>query len=91
MDFIDKYDNLDLLTIPISLSYKNKYLKRTFIGATLTIKCAIIIIGYFMSAFIEIISKKTFTIISNEFQNPKESINFTNTPILFGITDNMIT
>ena len=26
MDFIDKYNNLDLLTIPISLSYKNKYL-----------------------------------------------------------------
>ena len=42
-----------------------------------------------MSTFIEIISKKTFTIISNEFQNPKESINFTNIPILFGITDNI--
>jgi len=28
-------------------------------------------------------------IISNEFQNPKESIDFTNTPILFGITDNI--
>ena len=89
MDFIDKYNNLDLLTIPISLSYKNKYLYRTFIGSTLTIICSIIIIGYFMSTFIEIISKKTFTIISNEFQNPKESINFTNIPILFGITDNI--
>ena len=89
MDFIDKYNNLDLLTIPISLSYKNKYLYRTFIGSTLTIICAIIIIGYFMSTFIEIISKKTFTVISNEFQNPKESINFTNIPILFGITDNI--
>ena len=42
-----------------------------------------------MSTFIEIISKKTFTIISNEFQNPKEPINFTNIPILFGITDNI--
>ena len=89
MDFISKYTKLDLLTVPISLSYKNKYLYRTFIGSTLTIICAIIIIGYFLSTFIEIISKTTFTIIYNEFQNPKESINFTNVPILFGITDNI--
>ena len=87
MDLKSKYNNLDLLTIPISFSYKEKYLYRTFIGATLTIICAIIIVTYFMIKFIEIINKSSFTIISNEFQNPKESINFTNVPILFGITD----
>ena len=76
MDFISKYNNLDLLTITISLSYKNQYLYRTFIGSTLTIICAIIIVGYFMSTFIEIINKTSFTIIYNEFQNPKEMFRF---------------
>ena len=89
MDLKTKYNNLDLFTIPISLSYKDKYLYRTFIGATLTIICSIIIITYFIIKFSEIINKSSFTIISNEFQNPKESINFTNIPILFGVTDNI--
>ena len=87
MDFMETYNNLDLLTIPISFSYKDKYLYRTFIGATLTIICAIIIVTYFLIKVIEIINKSSFSIIYNEFQNPKESINFTNVPILFGITD----
>ena len=89
MDLKTKYNNLDLFTIPISLSYKDKYLYRTFIGATLTIICSIIIITYFIIKFSEIINKSSFSIISNEFQNPKESINFTNIPILFGVTDNI--
>ena len=87
MDFMETFNNLDLLTIPISFSYKDKYLYRTFIGATLTIILAIIIVTYFLIKVIEIINKSSFSIIYNEFQNPKESINFTNVPILFGITD----
>ena len=87
MDLKSKYNRLDLLTVPISLSYKEKYLYRTFIGATLTIICFIIIVIYFIIKLNEIISKSSFTIISNEFQSPKESINFTNVPILFTITD----
>ena len=44
MGFLIKYSNFDLFTIPISLSYKQKYLYRTFIGATLSIIGFIIII-----------------------------------------------
>ena len=89
MEFKAKYNNLDLFTIPISFSYKDKYSYRTFIGATLTIICSIIMVTYFIIKFIEIINKSSFSIISNEYQNPKETINFTNIPILFGITDNI--
>jgi len=88
MSFINSYNNFDLLRIPISLSYKNKYLYRTFIGASLTIIGAIIIVVYFIVKLIGTFQKKTFAIISNEFQNPKASINFTNIPILFALADN---
>ena len=88
MSFINTYNNFDLLRIPISLSYKNKYLYRTFIGASLTIIGIIILVVYFIVKVIEVIKKKSFVIISNEFQNPKASINFTNIPILFALADN---
>jgi len=88
MSFLNTYNNFDLLRIPISLSYKNKYLYRTFIGASLTIICFIIILVYFMFKVVRAIKKKSFSIISNEFQNPKASINFTNIPILFALADN---
>ena len=89
MKFKSPYNNLDLLTIPISLSYKDNYLYRTFVGATLTIFFFIIIIIYFIFQLIQAIKKSSFTIISNEYQNPKESIDFTNVPILFSLTDDV--
>ena len=89
MKFKSPYNNFDLLNIPISLSYNNQYLYRTFVGATLTIILFIIIITYFIYQFIQIFNKSSFSIISNEFQNPKESIDFTNVPILFGLTDDV--
>ena len=58
MSFINSYNNFDLLRIPISLSYKNKYLYRTFIGASLTIIGAIIIVVYFIVKLIGTFQKK---------------------------------
>ena len=83
-----KYLDFDLLKIPISLSFKKKYLYKTFIGSTLTIFGAILIIVYFIIRLNQIISKSIFTIISNEFQNPKGEIDFSNIPILFALADN---
>ena len=88
MEYINSFNNFDLLKIPITLSYKNKYLYRTIIGAILTILLIIIIIVYFIVRLSQIIKKSSFSIISNEFQNPKGSINFTNVPILFTLADN---
>ena len=48
----------------------------------------IIILVYFFVKLVGTIKKKSFAIISNEFQNPKASINFTNIPILFALADN---
>ena len=87
MGFKSTFNNLDLLKIPISLSYKDKFLYRTHIGATLTMIGFIIIIVYIIIKFTEIIEKSSFSIISNEYQNPLDSINFTNVPILFAMTD----
>ena len=88
MDFKKLYINLDLLRIPISLSYKDQYLYKTFVGSTLTIVAFIIIFVYFVVKLKELISKSSFSIITNEFQSPKDTINFTNVPILFSLTDN---
>ena len=89
MKFKSTYNNLDLLTIPISLSYKDSYSYRTFVGATLTIIFFIIIIIYLIFQLYKVLTKSSFTIISNEYQNPKESIDFTNVPILFTLTDDI--
>ena len=89
MKFKNIYNNFDLLNIPISLSFKNKYLYQTYVGATLTIIFTILIIIYFFNQVVQIIRKSSFSIISNEYQNPKESINFTNVPILFALTNDL--
>ena len=81
------YKNLDLLKVPISLSFKDQYLYKTIAGATLTIICFIIIFIYCVICLKELIEKSSFTIITNEYQNPYEAINLTNIPILFSLTD----
>ena len=88
MNIFSQYINFDLLKIPISFSYRKRYLYRTFIGSTLTIIGFIILLIYFSVKLNQIINKSLFTIISNEFQNPKDEINLTNIPILFSISDN---
>lgn len=88
MNIYSKYLHFDLLSIPISLSYKKKYLYRTFVGATLTIICAILIILFFIIKLNQILSKSQFTIISNEYQYPNGEIDFSNIPILFTLADN---
>ena len=88
MSIYANYLHFDLLSIPISLSYKKKYLYSTFVGATLTIICAILIILFLIIKLNQILSKSQFTIISNEYQNPKGEIDFSNIPILFTLADN---
>ena len=87
MDLKNRYTNFDLLRIPISLSYKSEYFYRTTIGATLSIVGFFLVIIYFIIKLIALIKKSSFTVITNEFQSPNESINFTNTPFLFSLTD----
>jgi hypothetical protein len=88
MGFDLKYTNFDLFTIPISLSFKQKYQYRTFIGASLSILCFVFLMIFFIIKLNQILKKSIFSITSNEFQNPKASIDFTNIPILFSLADN---
>ena len=88
MNIYKKYLYFDLLRIPISLSYKKRYLYRTFIGATLTLIFSILIIVFFIIKLNEIIRKTEFSIISNEYQNPKGEIDLSTIPILFALADN---
>jgi hypothetical protein len=81
------YNDLDLLKVPISLSFKDQYFYRTFSGATLTIIGFIIIFIYFVISIKELIERSSFTVITNEYQSPYDSINLTNVPILFALTD----
>ena len=87
MGFDLKYSNFDLFTIPISLSFKQKYLYRTFIGASLSIIVFVFVMIFLIIKLNQIFKKSIFTIISNEFQNPNASIDFTNIPILFSLAD----
>ena len=88
MSIYNKYLHFDLLKIPISLSFKNNYLYKTLIGATLTIVGAILILVYFIIKLNQIVNKSLFTIISNEFQDRQGQIDFSNIPILFALADN---
>lgn len=75
--------NCDFLNIPMSLSYKNENFYATNIGAVLTIFCFIIIISISSYEIKELQSKSNFSIISNEYTDLSEKVDFSKTPLLF--------
>ena len=87
MAFKKIYKDLDLLKIPISLSFRNEYLYMTISGASLTIICFIILFIYSIISIKELFEKSSFTVITHEYQSPNDEINLTNVPILFSLTD----
>ena len=62
MKFQSPYNNFDLFTVPISFSYKDRYLYKTFVGATLSMIFLIVILIYIIFQFIQVIKKSSFTI-----------------------------
>ena len=84
----DWLKNCDLLHIPISLSYKNDYFYYTNLGASLTILFFILIVCL-CSYEIKILSdKSSFSIITNQYQDLKQQIDFMDRPILFQLINN---
>ena len=63
------FKNLDLLHIPMSLSYKNEYSYTTNIGAFLTIICFIIILSLSLYEIKSLSDKTSFTIITNQYKS----------------------
>ena len=82
------FRNFDLMHTPMSLSYKNEYFYTTNIGAILTILCFIIIIGIGAFEIKSLYDKSSFTIISNQYIDLNEKIDFSETPLLFQLIDN---
>ena len=77
----------DFLNVPTSLSYKNEYFYATNVGAALTIFFFFIIMILITYEIVVLYKKTSFTLISNQYTDLSQSIDFNETPILFQITN----
>ena len=73
----------DFLNVPTSLSYKNEYFYATNVGAALTLFFFVIIIAITTYEIILLYKKSSFTLISNQYTDLSEIIDFAQTPFLF--------
>ena len=73
----------DFLNIPTSLCYKNEYFYATYIGAVLTIIFFIIIVIITSYQIVILNTKSSFTLISNQYTDLSQVIDFSQTPFLF--------
>ena len=78
----------DYLNVQTSLSYRNEYFYATKIGAILTILLFFIIVGIITYQIIILCKKTSFTLISNQYTDLSQTIDFSQTPFLFEITNN---
>ena len=81
------FRRIDFLNIPISLSYKNNIFYSTNIGAILTIFFFIIIMILTIYQIILLSAKNSFTLISNQYTDLSQTIDFSQTPFLFEMTN----
>ena len=77
----------DLLNVPTSLSYKNEYFYETNVGAVLTIFFFLIILILISYEVIVLYRKSSFTLISNQYTDLFQKIDFSETPLLFQMTN----
>ena len=82
------FKSCDLLHTPMSLSYKNEYFYATNIGAALTILCLIIVISIGSYEIKELVNRTSFSIISNQYSDISQSIDFSKRTLLFQLIDN---
>ena len=80
--------NCDLLHIPMSLSYKNEYFYATNVGAFLTIICFIYVVILSLYEIKSLSEKSSFSIITNQYIDLSEKIDFSQRPLLFQLIDN---
>lgn len=82
------FKKFDLLQIPISLSYNNEYFYTSNIGAALSIIFFIIIMCIGAYEIKTLTDKTSFSIISNQYKDLSEIIDFSKRPLLFQLIDN---
>ena len=78
---------IDLLQIPISLSFKQKYYYRTNIGGNITIIDIILVTIISKITIINVIRRINFSISFTEI-NDLSAIDFSNKPLGFQLIDN---
>jgi hypothetical protein len=79
-----KFDYLNALT---SLSFKNEYFYPTKLGAILTILLTLFILALIVYEIVTLSKKTSFTLISNQYTDLSQSIDFDKTPFLFEFTN----
>ena len=79
----DWFRRYDFLNVPTSLSYKNEYFYATNVGAALTIFFFFIIVAVISYEIILLHKKSSFTLISNQYTDLFQPIDFSETPFLF--------
>ena len=80
------FRSCDFLNIPMSLSYKNEIFYSTSVGAFLTIVVFFVIIFISIYEMKALYDKSYFTIISNQYTDLSETLNFEQVPFLFQLT-----
>ena len=78
---------MDIFEIPITFSYKNKYLYDTNFGGFLTIVNFIIIFSYSVSNLKDLFKGNHYSLISNEKEDYKYILNFSNVPFAFKLVN----
>ena len=77
----------DFLNVPTSLSYKNEYFYATKVGAFLTIIFFLLITALISYQTIILFKKSSFTLISNQYTDLSQIIDFSQNPFLFQLTN----
>jgi len=77
----------DVFNVPTSLGYKNEYFYSTNVGAALTIFFFLIMIILISYQIIILYEKSSFTLIFNQYTDLLQTIDFSETPILFQMTN----
>ena len=86
---MDKYylRRFDYLNVPTSLSFKNEYFYPTKLGAILTILLTLFILALIVYEIVTLSKKTSFTLISNQYTDLSQSIDFAKSPFLFEFTN----
>ena len=84
---INWFKHCDFFKIPTSLCYKREYYYATNVGAFLTIICFLFIVSLASYEIRSLYEKSSFTIISNQYTDLSQKLDFSQTPIMFQLAN----
>lgn len=78
---------IDLFGIQMPFYYKKRTLYKTKLGGVFTIFSISLITALAIAYVMNLITKKSFNVITSDYYNPKEEIDFSKSPFLFTISN----